>query len=69
MLGPIATEYSDELRKESCAACSCVIRYIKCMHAMYIASYGYFLNLSYIHDDIIMDLIVGLKNLEGYAIG
>ena len=35
------------------------------MHAMYIASYGYFLNLSYIHDDIIMDLIVGLNNLEG----
>ena len=39
------------------------------MHAMYIASYGYFLNLSYIHDDIIMDLIVDLKNLEGYAVG
>ena len=38
----------------------------KCMHAMYIANYGYFLN---IHDDIIMDLIVGLKNLEGYTVG
>ena len=25
--------------------------------------------LSYIPDDIIMDLIVGLKNLEGYAVG
>ena len=35
---------------------------------MYIARYGCFLNLSYIHDDIIMDLIVGLSNLEGYAI-
>ena len=23
----------------------------------------------YVHDDIIMDLIVGLKNLEGYSIG
>ena len=23
----------------------------------------------YMHDDIIMDLIVGLKNLEGYAVG
>ena len=32
---------------------------------MYIGSYGYFLSLSYIHD---MDLIVGLKNLEGYAL-
>ena len=36
---------------------------------MYIASYGYFLNLSYIHDDIIIDLIVGLKNLEGMPLG
>ena len=35
---------------------------------MYIASYGYFLKL-YIRDDIIMDLIVGLKNLDGYAVG
>ena len=69
MLGPITTEYSYELEKESCAACSCVIRYIKCMHAMYIASYGYFLNLRYIHDDIIMDVIVGLNNLEGCAVG
>ena len=40
----------------------------KCMHAMYIASYGSFLIWGYIHDDIIMDLIVDLKNLEGYAI-
>ena len=39
------------------------------MYAMYIASYGYFLNLSYVHDDIITYLIVDLKNLEGYAIG
>ena len=39
------------------------------MHTMYIASYGYFLNWGYIHDDIIIDLIVGLKNLEGYAVG
>ena len=30
------------------------------MYAMYIASYGYFLNWGYIHHDIIMDLIVGL---------
>ena len=32
---------------------------------MYIASYGYFLNWGYIHDDIIMDLdlIADLKNL------
>ena len=36
---------------------------------MYKASYGYFLNLSYIHDDIIMNLIVGLKNLEGMPLG
>ena len=35
---------------------------------MYIASYGYTF-LSYIHDDIIMDLIVGLKNLEGILLG
>ena len=39
------------------------------MDAMYIAHYGYFLNLSYIYDDIIMDQIVALKNLEGYAVG
>ena len=35
---------------------------------MYIASYGYFLNWGNTHDDIIMDLIVGLE-LEGHAIG
>ena len=35
------------------------------MHAMYIANYGSFLNWGYIHDDIINDLIVCLKNLEG----
>ena len=39
------------------------------VHTVAIASYGYFLNLSYIYDDIIMDLIVGLKNLEWYAVG
>ena len=39
------------------------------MHVMYKASYGFFLNWGYIHDAIIMDLIVDLKNLEGYAIG
>ena len=35
------------------------------MHTMCIASYGYL----YIHVDIIMDLIVGLKNIERYAVG
>ena len=36
---------------------------------MCIASYGYFLNWGYMHDDIIMDLIVGLKNLGGMPLG
>ena len=36
---------------------------------MYVASYGYFPNWRYIYDDIIMNLIMGLNNLEGYAVG
>ena len=39
------------------------------VHVLYIQGVANYLNLGYIHDDIIMDLIVGLKSLEGYAFG
>ena len=56
---------------ESLATCVFIHGFYLLLHAMYIASYGSFLNWGYVHDayDIIMDLIIGLKNLKGYAVG
>ena len=39
------------------------------VHVLYMQGVANDLNLGYIHDDIIMDLIVGLNSLEGYAVG